>query len=173
MFRYRSLWNDSLGLTYLTLNEVAAKPMYFLASPSLRRKSFEKGWLTYIRDSTYNRELRRKLQHVLFERAMRRPCVQYNGSRITTKTTTSMKIAVEQMMLGRQAACICVSVDSSHETVHILSRSIPVHLIGYMDPFFLHELSGGTWASAYIRSRLIFGKMQYIYIYIYLYIYKT
>ena len=58
LFRYFSLWNDSLGLAYLTFNEVSAKPMYFLASPSLRRKSFGKGWLTYIRDSTYNRELK-------------------------------------------------------------------------------------------------------------------
>ena len=67
---------------------------------------------------------------------MRRPCAQNYGSRITTKTTTSMKIAVRQMMLGRQAACICVSVDSSHETVHIMSTSVPVRLIGYMDLFF-------------------------------------
>ena len=32
LFRYFSLWNDRFGLTYLTLNEVSAKPMYFLAS---------------------------------------------------------------------------------------------------------------------------------------------
>ena len=50
---------------------------------------------------------------------------------------SSMKIAVRQMVLGRQAACMCVSVDSSHETVHIMSTSIPVQLIGYMDLFFL------------------------------------
>ena len=43
LFRYFSLWNDSFGLAYLTFNEVSAKPMYFLASFSLRRKSFEKG----------------------------------------------------------------------------------------------------------------------------------
>ena len=59
LFRYFSLWNDSLGLAYLTLNEVSAESMYFLASPSLRRKSFEKGRLTYIRDSTYNRKFKR------------------------------------------------------------------------------------------------------------------
>ena len=70
LFRYFSLWNDSLGLAHLTLNEVSAKPMYFLASPSLRGISFEKGRLTYIRDSIYNRELKRKLQLVLFERAV-------------------------------------------------------------------------------------------------------
>ena len=124
LFRYISLWNDSLGLAYLTLNEVSAKSIYFLVSPSLRRKSFEKGWLTYIRDSTYNRELKRKLQQVIFEGAMRRPCGQNYWSRITTKTTTSMKIAVRQIMLRRQAACMCVSVDSSHGTVHIMSTSI-------------------------------------------------
>ena len=133
LLRYFSLWDDSLGLAYLTLNEVSAKPMYFLSSSSLRRKSFEKGRLTYIRDSTYNREFKRKLQQVLFERAMRRPCAQNYGSRITTKTTASMKIAVRQMVLGRQAACMRVSVDSRHETVlevHIMSTSIPVQLRG-------------------------------------------
>ena len=57
---------------------------------------------------------------------MRRPCAQNSGIRITTKTTTSMKIAA---MLGRQAAYMCVSVDSSHETVHIMSTSSRVHLI--------------------------------------------
>ena len=66
---------------------------------------------------------------------------------------------MKQMMLGRRATCMCVSVDSSRETVRIMYTSIPVHLIGHMDLFFfLHELS------AYIRIRLIFGKMQYIYI---------
>ena len=135
LFRYSSLWDDSLGLAYFTLNEVSAKPMYFLASPSLRKKSFEKGWLTYIRDSTHNRELKRNLQQVPFEGAIRRPCAQNYGSRITMKTTTSMNIAVRQMMLGRQRACMCVLVDSSHETVYIMPMSIPVHLIGYMDLF--------------------------------------
>ena len=81
--------------------------MYFLASPSLRRKSFGKGRLTYIRDSTCNRELKRKLHQVLFEGAMRRPCGPNYGSQITMKTT-SVKIAVRQIMLGRQAACMCL-----------------------------------------------------------------
>ena len=140
--------------------------MYFLASPSLRRKSFEKGRLTYTRDSIYNLELKRKLQHVLFERAMRRPCAQNYGSRITTKTTMSMKITVRQMMLGRQAACMCVSVDSRHETVHIMSTSIPVHLIGYTDLFFLHELSGGIWGSALIYSEWTYIRENAVYIHI-------
>ena len=74
-------------------------------------------------------------------------------------------------MLGRQASCMCASVDSSHGTVHIMSTSLPVHLIGYTDLFYLHELLGGIWGSAYIWSRLIFGKMQDIYIYIYIYIF--
>ena len=169
LFRYFTLWNDSFGLAYLTINEVSAKPMYFLASPSLLRKSFEKGRLTYIRDSTCNRELKRKLQQVLFERAMLRPCAQNHGSQITTKTTTSMKIAVRQMMLGRQAACMCVSVDSSHGTVHTMSTSIPVHLIGYTDLFFFdmnYRVVFGGW--------FIFGVDLYsgkcsIYIYIYIY----
>ena len=159
-----------MGLAYFTLNEVSAKLMYFLASLSLRRILFEEVLLTYIRNSTYNRELKRKLQQVLFERAMRRPCAQNHGSRITTKTTTSMKIAMRPMMLGRQAACMCVSVDSSYGTVHIMATSIPVHLIGYTDLLtFLHEFSCGIWGSACIWSRLIFGKTQYIYIYIYIY----
>ena len=136
LFRYFSLWNDSFGLAYLALNEASTKPMYFLASPSSRRKSFEKRRLTYIRDSTYNRELKRKLQQVLFECTMRRPCAQNYRSRKTTKTTTGMKIAVRQRMLGQQAIRMCVSVDSSHGTVHIMSTNIPVHLIGYTD-FFL------------------------------------
>ena len=37
-----SLWNDSLGLAYLTSNEVSAKPNYFLASPSLRKNRLKK-----------------------------------------------------------------------------------------------------------------------------------
>ena len=152
LFRYFSLLNDSLGLAYLTLNEVSAKPMYFLASPSSRRKSFEKGRLTYIRDSAYNRELKRILQQVLFDRAMRHPCAQNYGSRITTKTTTSMKIAARQMMFGGQAACMCVSVDSSHGTVHNMSTNIPVHLIGYMD-LFLFDLN----YRVVFGGRLIFG----------------
>ena len=67
---------------------------------------------------------------------MRRLSAQNYGGRKTTKTTMSMKIAVRQMMLGRQAANMCVSVDSSHGTVHIVSTSIPVHLIGYTDLLF-------------------------------------
>ena len=46
------------------------------------------------------------------------PCAQNLGSRTTTKTTTSIKIAVRQK-IGRQAACMCVSVDISHRTVHV------------------------------------------------------
>ena len=51
---------------------------------------------------------------------------------------TSMKIAVRQMILGRQAACMCVSVENSHGTVHIMSTSIRVHLRGYMDLFIYY-----------------------------------
>ena len=54
-------------------------------------------------------------------------------------------------MLGRQAACVCVSVDNSYGIVRIMSTSIPVHLIGYTDLSLFHELSGGFW------GRLIFG----------------
>ena len=64
-------------------------------------------------------------------------------------------------MFGGIAACMCVSVDSSHGTVHIMSTSIPVHLIGYTFSF-LHEFSVA------FGGRLIFGKMQFIYIYIHL-----
>ena len=100
---------------------------------------------------------------------MQRSCAQNCGSRITTKTTTSMKIAVRQMMLGGQAACICVSADSSHETVHIMSTSTPVRLIGYIDLFLF-----------YINYRVVFGgrlifgvdlysgKCKYIYTYIHM-----
>ena len=139
LFRYFSLCNDSFGLAYLALSVDSAKPMYFLASPSLRRKLFENGRLTYIQDSTDHRELKRKLQQILYERAMRRLWAQNHGSRITTKTTTCMEIAVRQMMLGRQAACMCVSVNSSNGTVHIMSTSIPVYLIGYTVLFFFNN----------------------------------
>ena len=107
---------------------------------------------------------------------MRRLWVQNHGTRITTKTatktTTSMKIAVRQMMLGRQAACMCVSVDSSYGTVHIMSTSIPVHLIGYTDLFFF-----------YMNYLVVFGVGSYsestytredaVDVHIYIYIYKN
>ena len=49
--------------------------------------------------------------------------------------TTKMKIAMRQMMLGRQTACMCVSVDSSHEncTYHIHQYSCKVN--GIQRPF--------------------------------------
>ena len=116
-------WRISLSMRYL-LNQCTSWYHFLYVENRLKKKR-----LTYIRDSTYNRELKRKLQQVLFGGAMRRPCAPNHGSRITTKTT-SMKIAVRQMMLGRQAAGMCVSVDTSLRTVYIMSTSIPVHLIG-------------------------------------------
>ena len=148
LFRYFSLLNDSLGLAYLTLNEVSAKQISFLASPSSRRKSFEKGRLTYIRDSTSNRELKPKMQQFLFERAMRRPGAQNYGSRITTKTTTSMKIAVRQMMLGRQEACMCVSVDSRN----VAGAFDKVSHAGLLHKASVYGLDGALngWVSSYL-----------------------
>ena len=78
--------------------------------------SFEKVGSTYIRDSTYNRELSRKSQQVLFERSTQRLCAQNRGSRKTTMTTTTrMKMPMRQLMLNRQTACMRVSVNSSHD----------------------------------------------------------
>ena len=47
-------------------------------------------------------------------------------------------MAMRQMMLGRQGACTCVSVDSSHEkcTYHILKYSCKFN--GIQRPFLLY-----------------------------------
>ena len=53
-------------------------------------------------------------------------------------------MAMRHMILGRQAACMCVSVDSSHENCSYHPQ-IRVNLMEYRDLFFLHEYSGGIW----------------------------
>ena len=48
--------------------------------------------------------------------AARNVCAPQNcGSRMTTMTTTRMKMPMRQMMLNRQTACMRVSVNSSHD----------------------------------------------------------
>ena len=65
-------------------------------------------------------------------------------------------MAMRQMMLGRQTACMCVSVDSSHENC---SYHIHKYLRNFNEiqrPFlFLHESSGGIGGGGltYIRGR--------------------
>ena len=80
------------------------------------KKRLKKWGSTYIQDSTYNREFHEN-RNKFYLRATR-------GNQKTMKTTRR-KIAVRQMMLGRQAACMCVSVDSSHGscTYHIHKHS--------------------------------------------------
>ena len=76
-----------------------------------------------------------------------------------------MKIAVGQMMFGGIAACMCVWVDSSHGTVHIMSTSIPAHLIGYTFSF-LHEFAVVFGGDLYSESTYIRENAIYIHTYI-------
>ena len=64
-------------------------------------------------------------------------------------------------MLGGQTACMCVSVDSSHENCSYHIHKYSCKFNGIQRPFsFLHESSGGIWGgSTYIQDRLIFGKI--------------
>ena len=73
---WRKYFQPGKGCTFLLHSFVG--PSSILVVPCnmerLVGKSFENGRLTY------NREIKRKLQQVLFEGAMRRPCGQNYGS---------------------------------------------------------------------------------------------
>ena len=100
---------------------------------------------------------------------MRRPCEPNHGIRITTKTTTSIKIAVRQMMLGRQAACsVGISRHQSWNcTYHVHKYSCTSNRID--GPFLLYMN-----CLVVFWGRLIFGVDLYsgkcsLYTYIYTY----
>ena len=75
-------------------------------------------------------------------------------TKIAEKTTTRMKIAMRQMTLGRQTACMCVSLDSSHENCSYHIHKYSCKFNGIQRPFLFYMnlqvvLGGG----------LIFGKI--------------
>ena len=63
-------------------------------------------------------------------------------------------MAMRQRMPGRQAACMCVSVDSSHANCPYHIHKYSCNFNGIQRPFpFLHESCGGIWGGG---GRLIF-----------------
>ena len=74
-------------------------------------------------------------------------------------------MAMRQMMPGRQTACMCVSVDSSHENCSYHSHKYSCKFNGIQRPFFFYmnlQVVFGGGGSTYIRVQLIFGKIRYV-----------